>query len=180
MLGFIFGLNARLGRLHYFLISIGAAVVMTAICFLIARQALQGAANGIPLTISALKGPSIVVGIIFMVITLTLQSMRIRDIGWDPVCVIPGWVTVLIVDMLVAKKFPGLSLGPEQHATAISAIVNLALLLALLFWPSADYDSSPSASDEPRGPDPAPRSRTNSIAAERIARASGEFGRRAV
>lgn len=180
MLGFIFGLNARLGRLHYLLVTIGLAVVMTGICFVLARQTLQGAANGAPLTIEAIKGPAIVIGIVFMLITLTLQSMRIRDIGWDPVCVIPGWVAVLVIDMMIAKKFPGLSLGPEHHATAISAIVNLALLLALLFWPSAGYETSPPASGEPRRPDPAPRSRTNSITAERIARASGEFGRRAV
>ena len=180
MLGFIFGLNARLGRLHYFLITIGVAVLMTGICFVIARQTFQGAANGVPLSINSIKGPALVVGIIFMVITLTLQSMRIRDIGWDPVCVIPGWVAILIIDMMVAKKFPTWSLGAEQHGTAISAIVNLVLLLALLFWPSADDESSPPALGEPRRPDPAPRGGTNSVAAERIARASGEFGRRAV
>jgi hypothetical protein len=36
MLGFLFGFNARLGRLHYFLSTIGLAVVMTAVCFAIA------------------------------------------------------------------------------------------------------------------------------------------------
>ena len=180
MLGFIFGLNARLGRLQYFLITIGVAVLMTGICFVVARQAWQSAANGVPPSIDSLKGPAIVIGIIFMLITVTLQSMRIRDIGWDPVCVIPGWVTILIVDMVVAKKFPGLSLGAEHHSTAISALVNLALLLALLFWPSAADESSPPALREPRRPDPAPRGDMNSVVAERLARASGEFGRRAV
>jgi uncharacterized membrane protein YhaH (DUF805 family) len=180
MLGFIFGLNARLGRLQYFLITIGVAVLMTGICFVVGRQTFQGATNGLPLSIDSFKGPAIVIGIIFMAITLTLQSMRIRDIGWDPVCGIPGWVAILIIDMMVAKKFPGLSLGPEQHDTAISAIVNLGLLLALLFWPSADYESSPPALGEPRRSDPALRGGANSIPAERLARASGEFGRRAV
>jgi uncharacterized membrane protein YhaH (DUF805 family) len=180
MLGFIFGLNARLGRLQYFLITIGVAVLMTGVCFLIARQTFQGASNGVPPSIDSLKGPALIVGIIFMAITLTLQSMRIRDIGWDPVCVIPGWVAILIIDMMVARKFPGLSLGAEHHSTVISALVNLGLMLALLFWPSADDESAPPALSEPRRPDPAPRSGMNSVAAERIARASGEFGRRAV
>ena len=180
MLGFIFGLNARLGRLHYFLITIGVAVLMTGICFVIARQIFQGAANGVPPSIDSLKGPALVVGIVFMAITLTLQSMRIRDIGWDPVCVIPGWVAILIIDMMVAKKFPGLSLGAEHHSTAVSALVNLGLMLALLFWPSADEDSSTPTLGEPRRPHPAPRGAVNSGAAERIARASGEFGRRGV
>jgi uncharacterized membrane protein YhaH (DUF805 family) len=180
MLGFMFGLNARLGRLQYFLITIGVAVLMTGICFVIARQTFQGTANGVPPSIDSLKGPALVVGIIFMAITLTLQSMRIRDIGWDPVCVIPGWIAILMIDMAVARKFPGLSLGAEHHSTAVSALINLGLMLALLFWPSADNESSPPSLSEPRRPDPAPRGAANSVAAERIARASGEFGRRAV
>jgi uncharacterized membrane protein YhaH (DUF805 family) len=180
MLGFIFGLNARLGRLQYFLSTIGLAVVMTGICFLIARDSLDSAANGIPPSIESIKGPAIVAGIIFLLVTLTLQAMRFRDIGWDPVCVIPGWFAVLIVDMMVAKKFPGLSLGPEHHGTAVGALVNLALFLALLFWPSAhDEDEMPTLG-EPRRADPSARSSgTASVAAERIARASGDFGRRA-
>jgi uncharacterized membrane protein YhaH (DUF805 family) len=181
MLGFIFGLNARLGRLQYFLSIIGLAVVMTGICFLMARESFDAAANGIPPSIELIKRPAIIVGIIFLLITLTLQAMRFRDIGWDPVCVIPGWFAVLIVDMVVAKKFPGLSLGPDRHGTAVGALVNVALLLALFFWPSVhDEDSMPTL-DEPRRSDPSPRSSgTASVAAERIARASGDFGRRAL
>jgi uncharacterized membrane protein YhaH (DUF805 family) len=179
MLGFIFGWNARLGRLQYFLSIIGLAVVMTGICFLIARESFEAAANGIPPSIELIKRPAILVGVIFLVVTLTLQSMRFRDIGWDPVCVIPGWFAVLIVDMVVAKKFPSLSLGPEHHGTAVGALVNVALLLALFFWPSAhDEDAMPTV-DEPRRPDPSRSSGTASVAAERIARASGDFGRRA-
>ena len=36
------------------------------------------------------------------VISLQLQCMRIRDIGWDPVCVMPGW-------------FAGCSIGPVSY-----------------------------------------------------------------
>lgn len=179
MLGFVFGLNARLGRLHYFLITIGVAVLMTGICFVIALQNLS-TTHGVPRSIETLKGPAIVLGIIFLLITLTLQSMRIRDIGWDPVCVIPGWIAVLIIDMVVANKFPTLSLGHEHQGTAVGALVNLALFLALLFWPSSDYESAPPNFGESRRPNPAPRGGTISVAAERIARVSGEFGRRPV
>jgi uncharacterized membrane protein YhaH (DUF805 family) len=175
MLGFIFGLNARLGRLHYFLSTMGLAVVMTAICYVIARDSFEATANGIPPSIEMIKGPAIILGIIFFLITLTLQAMRFRDIGWDPVCVIPGWFAVLIVNMMIAKKFPSLSLGPEHHGTAVGALVNLALFLALFFWPSThDEDEMPTL-DEPRRPEPSPAS----VTAERIARASGGFGRRA-
>ena len=37
--------------------------------------------------------------------TFTLQSMRIRDIGWDPVCVIPAWIAILIVERSSRAKF---------------------------------------------------------------------------
>jgi uncharacterized membrane protein YhaH (DUF805 family) len=180
MLGFIFGLNARLGRLQYFLSTIGLAVVMTGICFLIARESFDATANGIPPSIEMIKGPAIIFGIIFFLVTLTLQAMRFRDIGWDPVCVIPGWFAVMIVDMVVAKKFPGLSLGAEHHGTAVGALVNLALFLALLFWPSAHDENEMPTFSEPRRPEPSVRgSGTASVTAERIARASGDFGRRA-
>ena len=151
---------------------------MTGICFVIARESLQAAANGIPPSIESIKGPVIIIGLLFMLITFTLQSMRFRDIGWDPVCVIPGWIAILIIDIAVAKKFPGLSLGPEHHGTAVGGLLNLGLFLALLFWPSADDGGSMPTFDEPRRPDPSPRGGTASVAADRIARASGEFGRR--
>ena len=41
MLGFLFGFNARLGRLNYFLATIGLAIVMAAICFVIAGSYIQ-------------------------------------------------------------------------------------------------------------------------------------------
>ena len=180
MLGFIFGLNARLGRMQYFLSVMGLAVVLLGICFLMARESFDAAANGLPPSIELIKGPAIIVGIVFLLITLTLQSMRIRDIGWDPVCVIPGWFAVLMVDMVVAKKFPGLSFGPEHHGTAVGALVNLGLLLALFFWPSAHEEEQMPPLHEPRRADPARGSGTASVAAQRLARASGELGRRAV
>jgi uncharacterized membrane protein YhaH (DUF805 family) len=180
MLGFIFGLNARLGRLQYFLSILGLAVVLTGICFLMARESFDAAANGFAPSIDLIKGPAVIVGIVFMLVTLTLQAMRFRDIGWDPVCMIPGWFVVLLIDMVVAKKFPGLSFGPEHHGTAVGALVNLALFLALLFWPSAHEEDAMPPLDEPRRTEPARGSGTASVAAQRIARASGELGRRAV
>jgi uncharacterized membrane protein YhaH (DUF805 family) len=179
MLGFIFGLNARLGRLRYFLSTLGLAVVLTGICYLMARESFDAAANGIAPSIELIRGPAVILGIVFLLVTLTLQAMRFRDMGWDPVCVIPGWFAVLLVDMVIAKKFPGLSLGAEHHGTAVGALVNVALLLALFFWPSAHEEDEMPTLDEPRRPDPARGSATASVAAERIARASGDFGRRA-
>jgi uncharacterized membrane protein YhaH (DUF805 family) len=180
MLGFIFGLNARIGRLHYFLSIIGVAIAMAGICFLIALAAYHNHPRGTPPSLEVIMWPAIVVGTLFFVVSFTLQSMRFRDMGWDPVCVIPAWIAVLIIDVVIAKKFPGLAFGPHHYTTGISAIVNLALMLALLFWPSADSDSTPPPLGEPRRQDSAPRGGTASVATERLARASGEFGRRGV
>ena len=63
--------------------------------------------------------------------TFTLQSMRIRDIGWDPVCVIPGWIAILVVDKIVAGKVPAWALGSRHHdGTAVGALNKS----GALFW----------------------------------------------
>jgi uncharacterized membrane protein YhaH (DUF805 family) len=181
MLGFVFGLNARLGRLHYFLATIVLAVVMTGLCFLVAMSVFPTLPRGAQLTFEMMKWPAIGLGTLFGVISLTLQSMRIRDIGWDPVCVIPTWIAILVVDFAVARKLPGLSLGPEHYGTVVGGLVNLVMSLAVLFWPSGDSDGSASDVGESRlWPDPTSRGgRATPAAVERIARASnGEFGRR--
>jgi uncharacterized membrane protein YhaH (DUF805 family) len=172
MLGFLFGFNARLGRLHFFFASIVLAVVMTAICFLIA---MSGGVHAPPVRtrpiFEQLTWPMLIAAGFFVVATLTLQSMRFRDIGWDPVCVIPAWFALLAVDELVATKMPAWSLGQEYHATIVGGLVNFGLLLALTFWPSGDYDGP---SETPRTTDtPSPKPRAASVADARIARASG-------
>jgi uncharacterized membrane protein YhaH (DUF805 family) len=173
-LGFLFGFNARLGRMHYFLATIALAIVMTAICFVIAGSIFHGTPRGMLNPASLMTWPVIWAGVFFAWMTFTLQSMRVRDIGWDPVCVIPAWIAILIVDHVVAGKIPAWSLGQERGGTIVGALTNLGLLLALMFWPSGDYESP--GFDAPRG-NP---SRNMDAAAERIARATGAgFGRRA-
>jgi uncharacterized membrane protein YhaH (DUF805 family) len=187
MLGFLFGFNARLGRMHYFLATIALAIVMTAICFTIASYIFQNTPRGALRSESLMTWPTLVAIAFFAWMTFTLQSMRIRDIGWDPVCVIPAWIAILIIDKLIAGKIPAWSLGHDHNGTVVGGLVNLGLILALLFWPGGDYERP--FNDAYRSPDgPAPRtpsgtpSRANakSVAAERIARASKtEFGNRA-
>jgi uncharacterized membrane protein YhaH (DUF805 family) len=178
MLGFLFGFNARLGRLHFFLATIATAILMTVISFAIARHALQSAPKGMIPSLTSWQ--VITAAILFIWLSFTLHSMRIRDIGWDPVCVIPGWIAVAIIDGLVASKIPAIALG-GQHGTIVGALVNLALFLALLFWPSSEQDHSATPSGGSfRMPDLPSRSPA-ATTASRVARvANGEFGRRAV
>ncbi|WP_076864390.1 hypothetical protein [Bradyrhizobium mercantei] len=182
MLGFLFGLNARIGRLHYFLASIALGVVVTVMCMGIASQAYQKLRYGAPLTLEQLGWPVLAVAGIFIVASFTLHCMRIRDIGWDPVVVVGGWIAFTIIDGLIAQKFPAWAIGSRQHATVVSGFVNLGLSIVLLFWPSGYADDEPPA--QPRdtgGGSDGFFGRTSAPAAptSRIARvANGEFGGR--
>jgi uncharacterized membrane protein YhaH (DUF805 family) len=136
MLGFVFGFNARLGRLHYFLSTIGLAVVMTIISFMIALYVVQHSPKGSPLSFEQYAAPTIGATILFLWVTINLQAMRLRDIGWNPVVVIPAWFLVVVLDALVATKIPAWAIGKGQHETVVGAAVNLVLFGVLLFWPS--------------------------------------------
>jgi uncharacterized membrane protein YhaH (DUF805 family) len=142
LLDYVFGLNARLGRLQFFLASIALAIVMAVICFAIAINGLIHFPKGIrPEQMSwALLGWPIlgVAAAFFMLATFTLQAMRIRDIGWDPVVVIGGWIALMVIDVIVATKMPSLALEPGQHTTIMSGLVNFVMTGILLFWPGND------------------------------------------
>ncbi len=182
MLGFIFGFNARLGRMHFFLGTLVLAVVMALICFAIASYSFSTLPRGMHPSAEMLltSWPVIAAGVLFAAASFMLQAMRFRDIGWDPVCVIPGWIALAFIDRLVALKMPAVSIGSAHTGTAVGALVNLALLLALLFWPSGDYEAPmPSFGEPSRKPD-APSHRAGAVSTDRLARATrGEFGRRA-
>jgi len=174
MLGFLFGFNARIGRLQYFLYSLGLGFAVAVITFVVVGQVYRSGAMLLPTHL--IKGPLVIVAIAATWVSFTLQCMRVRDIGWDPVCVIPGWFALLVVDKIIATKFPAWALDSQQHGTAVGAVVNFGLMLALTFWPSGDPDGP--AFDEPRHAPPRGRDRVSPVAS-RIARvASGEFGRR--
>jgi uncharacterized membrane protein YhaH (DUF805 family) len=181
MLGFLFGFNARLGRLHYFFATIGLAVVMTAICFAIVQHLVHSVPRAALSPAALMTWPTLAAIGFFMWMTFTLQSMRIRDIGWDPVCVIPAWIAILIVDKLIAGKIPAWSLGPDHHGTIVGALTNFVLILALMFWPSGDYQG-PTYGDTPARPDrPSRGVDATPVAAARVTRVAGAgFGRRAV
>jgi uncharacterized membrane protein YhaH (DUF805 family) len=183
MLGFIFGFNARLGRMHFFLGTLALSVVMTVICFAIAGYAFNTMPRGMHPSAELLltSWPVIAAIVLFAAASFTLQAMRFRDIGWDPVCIIPGWIAATIVDRIVALKMPAVSISHEHAGTAVGALVNLALFLALLFWPGGNYEAPAPTFDAPRKPaSPSYRASGGPVSADRLARATrGEFGRRA-
>ncbi|OAF11969.1 DUF805 domain-containing protein [Bradyrhizobium neotropicale] len=167
MLGFVFGLNARLGRLKFFLASMVLAIVMTAICFAVAMSIARSTSPGMIRPEDLMRHWGIVAAIVFFALaTFTLQSMRFRDIGWDPVCVVPAWIALMIVDYVVATRFPQFAIGHEHHGTIVGGLVNLALTVALLFWPGGESDGSYSSPEPPRS------TARSSLSTDRLARIS--------
>jgi uncharacterized membrane protein YhaH (DUF805 family) len=182
MLGFLFGFNARLGRLHFFLSIIALAVVSVAIDLALSPYSIQQLANGAKSPADPFAWPLIVPTVGFLLIKYTLKSMRIRDMGWDPVCVVPAWIALGIVDSVVASKVPAWSIGHVHHGTIVGATIQFALLLALTFWPSGGFEApTPTLGGSQRTPQgPSQRSNATSLPAARMARATGAgFGRRA-
>ncbi|MBR0725367.1 hypothetical protein [Bradyrhizobium manausense] len=169
MLGFIFGLNARLGRLHFFLATVALAIGMTAICFAIAMAVLRTTSPSMVRPEDFTRNWAIIAAmIVFGLGTFTLQSMRIRDIGWDPVCVLPAWIALMIVDHVVAGRYPAWAIGEEHQGTMVGGLVNFVLLLALTFWPSAHDEGACTNPFEP----PARAASKPSTSDQRLARVS--------
>ena len=134
MLDLFFGLNARLGRLQYLLACMGLGVAMVAIGFALVASGNIHVPKGSHLTWQMLSWPAAGTVALFVVATVMLQAMRVRDIGWDPVMVMAAWLATVFIDAIVAWKL----LGPGHYGTIVSSLVNLAMTGILLFWPSSD------------------------------------------
>src|ERR1700722_5751555 len=134
MLDLLFGLNARLGRLQYLLAGIALVVAMVGVSMALIAAGSIHITPGLHLTRQMLSWPAASAVVFFVLATVILQAMRVRDIGWDPVVVMAGWLAIEFVDAIVAEKM----LGPGHYGTMISSIVNLVMTGILLFWPSSD------------------------------------------
>ena len=153
MLETLFSFHGRINRLQYFGWGLALAGAMTALA--------------IPLVvwmIAAHVAATPAVGLIALFIappllwaSFALQAKRFRDIGWNPLYVILGWIAIDAVDLLVAKTVPMLAVGALHTHTLIGALVNLILGGSLLFWPGRadDGSSNVAETDWSRPPEPA-------------------------
>lgn len=143
MLGFIFGFNARLGRLAYFLscIAFGVGVTVLAILLVVglSRDGAAGAAHhpdmAVAIAIIVLVIPAIWLG-------TCLVSMRVRDIGWNPAIILPAVWAIIAADAYVAVIVPDWALPGERFGTVFGAAINFVFNLTVTFWPGAGYDAS--------------------------------------
>jgi len=172
MLGFFFGFNARLGRLHYFLASL-ALIVAFIVIIVVLAVGLATVPNKFGMAMGWLL--AVMIGL-FLWSNTMLQSMRFRDIGWDPVCVIPAWIAVMVLDYVIALRFPDYAVTSSHSGTIAGGLINLGLCIALLFFPSG-ADDAPSYGGTPAVRTPAASARTArkpaSVSETRLARITG-------
>lgn len=179
MLNYLFGFNARIGRLAFVFCSfvIGCGYVM--LVYGITGNALASGRMDVLLAQASSNGPLVIGFYVMLAISFMLQSMRIRDIGWDPVCVMIGWVALVMLDRVVAGRFPEYALTYQHTNTVIGAFANGALMLMLFFWPGARAEDAPLPGETDDGSAGAWRKSSAPAATSRITRvASGEFGGR--
>src|ERR1700759_3423544 len=110
MLDILFGFNIRLGRLKFFLSSIGLGIVNGCLAIPVAYYAYkQGMISATPpQSLSALGWPILVFVGFCMLGNFMLASMRFRDIGWDPIIMVSCWIAVLVLDHVIAGRVPAM------------------------------------------------------------------------
>src|ERR1700758_3715783 len=169
MLDLLFGFNVRIGRLKFFLLSIALGVLYGLVAIPVAYYAYKhGMLNTPPRSVWSAGWPIVAFVGFCMAGNLMLASMRFRDIGWDPVIVIPCWIAVMVIDPLMASHVPAMAL-PKHDATVAGALINLGLYVILLFWPGGDHAGSPSMFDGPAAAPPrAPALGGASVSSERM------------
>ena len=169
MLAAVFGFRGRINRLQYFLgaLALGAALVVP-LLLIVGSIGLHAAAGPRPGLLASLGGQALFALVavpLFLWVALSLQARRFRDIGWNPLYVIPGLIAVGVVDALVARAAPAISIGALHNQTPLGLTVSLAAAAALLFWPgkAKDDDDAEAAAwadwpepDEPTVLAPAP------------------------
>ena len=128
-----FSFRGRIGRLDYFLAHVMeglVGVVGFILLILLLLPTLAGPAR----TVTMVGGVGLfALGLLWF--NLSLQVRRIRDIGWDPVVVLVGWVALGFADVILAHLVPSWAVSSHRTGTPLGGLVNIALALTLLVWP---------------------------------------------
>ncbi len=176
MLAAIFSFRGRLNRIQYFLGSWGLGMALVVLAVILLVGAAAGRSPDRPETLAALGLTGlfclVVLGPIYFWVSFSLQARRFRDIGWEPVFVIPAWIGVDILDRLLTMAAPRIAVADGMGVSWIGLLVNAGLGLCLLFWPGKPaFDIAAVFDDVP------PPSRSQGQPA--MARAAAPFARSA-
>ena len=181
MLSSLFGFKGRIGRLRYFVtcLVLGPALIAAFVALMLVTGFHPGAGKTANLMSIALA--ALVVVPAWLWTALSLQTCRIRDIGWNPLFVILGWFGLGVLDRLAAMADPALALGPLHQNTLFGVVINLAFAGVLLFWPGDNGKGLEARWEEafPAAPEPEPVAAAPRVAAPyRPASGAPSFGRR--
>ena len=180
MLGYLFGFNARIGRVPFAL-----ATFALGVGFVMLVNGVTGTPPGngrMDVLLAQATNSDLILVSFFaaLAINFMLQSMRVRDIGWDPASVMVCWIALVAVDKVAAGKFPDYALTYQHTGTTIGALANLAWMLALLAWPSSGSSREPQPYDQGSTSEgywrKAPEPTGNTSRISRVA--NGDFGGR--
>jgi len=188
MLGAVFSFRGRLNRIQYFLslIGLGFATMVVAVVTVL------GAFGGQMPVQANLMHAGVIVLLVMLVavpayfwVSFSLQARRFRDIGWDPILMIPGWLMLEILDRLAVHFAPEMAVVQGIGVSWFGLLLNLGLGLCLLFWPGRAVDDIASVFDDV----PPPRMAAGPAPSEPAVRpptqwpstpVAGGFGRRGV
>jgi uncharacterized membrane protein YhaH (DUF805 family) len=163
MLAAVFTFRGRLNRLQYFLANCGLGLALVVLAMILVAGVLGGRSLGGPDAMATLRPTAlyciVVLGLPYLWISFSLQSRRLRDIGWEPIFVIPAWIGLEMLDRLAVWAAPQIAAAPQGKVSWLSLLLNAGLGLCLLFWPgrpsfdvAAVFDDvPPPPSDQPRG-----------------------------
>jgi uncharacterized membrane protein YhaH (DUF805 family) len=170
MLHILLGFGGRMSRLEYFLacLALGFLTMLLVVALVLGfkphGESMAGVRASMPHGLVMML--LLVVLPFYLWFSLAFQAKRIRDIGWNPVYVLPGWIAAVTFDRLVAYTIPGLAWG-AGGGTLLGTLFNLAMALCLLFWPSrpagngiwygSAYHGDLPVDQTDRAPDPGPR-----------------------
>jgi uncharacterized membrane protein YhaH (DUF805 family) len=120
MLAAVFSFRGRLNRRQYFLGSLAAGAVLAMLGALFIGF-IELAPTSRPTLAMSLNAVLLVIAAPLAVLSaLSLQARRLRDVGLEPLIVIPLWIG---------------SLGVAQSLPVLALSINLVLLAGLYAWP---------------------------------------------
>jgi|HubBroStandDraft_6_1064221.scaffolds.fasta_scaffold552928_2 uncharacterized membrane protein YhaH (DUF805 family) len=175
MLAAVFSFRGRLNRLQYFggLVGLFVSFVVAALAAVLSLGDLtalqQDPTRVLPVILIA-----VIALPVWIWISLSLQARRIRDIGLNPLFVIPAYMLFEVLDQAVGTSMAaGASVASTAslasvaammpHHTLLEPVVDLAYSLGLLFWPGRTQDSAQGPAnwaDKVKLPDPPAPTRT--------------------
>jgi uncharacterized membrane protein YhaH (DUF805 family) len=143
MLGYLFLFYGRMGRLQYALwawifVPLIFSLVIVVEGFILAFG-FNLHADDLKTAMFALVALPI---FLLMWMELSLQAVRIRDIGWRPSRVVPAIVVFSLVSSAVAWAVPALG-GDTGLITIAASVINLLCTLVLLFTPTDGQEMVP-------------------------------------